>query len=198
MALDFTTNAAYLWAFLPEIVLSVWAMVVLLVDVFQKGNRVEPSRPVVHWLAIAGLVAAAFANGWLLTLTVGAGSSLVALDGFRVFANFIFLTAAAFALLISRGYLDRIRLNRGEFHVLVMFAVVGMMILAGARELMLLFLGLELMSVAIYVLVGFNRNDPRSAEASLKYFLLGPSPAVFCSSASHCCLARQAPPTSTV
>jgi NADH-quinone oxidoreductase subunit N len=173
MALDFTTNAAYLWAFLPEIVLSVWAMVVLLVDVFQKGNRVEPSRPVVHWLAIAGLVAAAFANGWLLTLTVGAGSSLVALDGFRVFANFIFLTAAAFALLISRGYLDRIRLNRGEFHVLVMFAVVGMMILAGARELMLLFLGLELMSVAIYVLVGFNRNDPRSAEASLKYFLLG-------------------------
>jgi NADH-quinone oxidoreductase subunit N len=79
-------------------------------------------------------------------------------DGFRVFANFIFLIAAAMAILLSIGYLDRQGINLGEFYVLILFATVGMMILAASRDLILLFLALELMSVSIYVLVGFNRR----------------------------------------
>jgi NADH-quinone oxidoreductase subunit N len=173
MVLDFTSNAAYLWALLPEIVLSLWAMLVLLVDVFQKGSRSEPSRPIVAWLAVAGIVVTAVANGWLLTLSETGAPGMVAIDGFRVFANFVFLIAALMAMLISMGYLDRHDLNRGEFYVLIMYAVVGMMIFAGARDLILMFVALELMSVSIYVLVGFNRRDPRSAEGALKYFLLG-------------------------
>jgi NADH-quinone oxidoreductase subunit N len=173
MVLDFTSNAAYLWALLPEIVLSLWAMLVLLVDVFQKGSRSEPSRPVIAWLSIAGLLLAAVANGWLLTVTAAGEPGMVAVDGFRIFANFIFLLAGGLAMLVSIGYLDRKDLNRGEFYVLMMYAIVGMMLLGGSQDLMLTFIALELMSVAIYVVVGFNRRDPRSSEAAMKYFLLG-------------------------
>jgi NADH-quinone oxidoreductase subunit N len=173
MTIDFVSQADYLWALLPEIVLSLMAMLVLMVDVFQKGSRSEPSRPIIPWLSLAALAAAALANGWLLNLAETVPTGMIAVDTFRVFSNFIFLLAASLAILISMGYLDRHDMNRGEFHVLVLFATVGMMLLASARDLILLFLALELMSVAIYVLVGFNRRDPRSAEASLKYFLLG-------------------------
>jgi len=173
MILDFTNQSDYLWALLPEIVLSLAAMLVLLVDVFQKGNRSQPSRPIIPLLAIGGLIAAALANGWLLNLVGSATTGIVAVDGFRIFSNFIFLIAATMAILLSSGYLDRKGINLGEYFVLIMFATVGMMILAASRDLILLFLGLELMSVSIYVLVGINRRDPRSSEAALKYFLLG-------------------------
>jgi NADH-quinone oxidoreductase subunit N len=172
MNFEFTHQSDYLLALLPEIVLSLWAMLVLLVDVFQKGSRSGPSRAGIAWLAMAGLGAAALANGWMLGMS-GATTGLVAVDGFRVFVNFVFLISAAFTILISIGYLDRFSMNRGEYYALVLFATVGMMLMASARDLILLFLALELMSVGVYVLVGFNRADPRSAEGSLKYFLLG-------------------------
>src|SRR5690606_14775382 len=161
MMLDFTSQADYLLALLPEIVLSLWAMLVLLVDVFQKGNRSEPSRPIIPWLTLAGLVVTGLANGWLVTLADAATTGLVAVDPFRIFANFILLLSAALATLVSMGYLDRLGLNRGEYYVLIMYATVGMMVLASARDLILLFLALELMSVAVYVLVGFDRREPR-------------------------------------
>ncbi|HEV2148237.1 MAG TPA: NADH-quinone oxidoreductase subunit N [Longimicrobiaceae bacterium] len=173
MLLDLTRQSDYFWALLPEIVLSLWAMLVLLVDVFQKGNRSEPSRPIIPWLALAGLVLAAVANAYLLRFGEAAPVGLVFVDSFRVFANFIFLLAGAMALFVSMGYLDRKGINRGEFHVLVLFAVVGMMLMAASRDLMMMFVSLEVMSVAIYVLVGFDRMDPRSTEGALKYFLLG-------------------------
>jgi len=171
--LDFTRQSDYFWALLPEIVLSLWAMLVLMVDVFHKGNRSEPSRPSILWLSLAGLVATAVANGFLLGLREAAPNGMVAVDSFRVYTNFLFLLSAGLALLLSAGYLDRKGINRGEFHALVLFATLGMMLMAGSRDLMLMFIGLEVMSVPIYVLVGFDREDPRSSEGSLKYFLLG-------------------------
>lgn len=171
--LDFVSQSDYLRALLPEIVLSLWAMLVLLVDVFQKGSRSEPSRPMIGWLALAGLVVAGLANLWTMQFSESGVAGVVAFDSFRIFLNFVFLLAAALTLLMSFGYLDRRDINRGEFHVLVLFATVGMMLLASARDLILLFLALELMSVAIYVLVGFDRRDPRSGEGALKYFMLG-------------------------
>jgi NADH-quinone oxidoreductase subunit N len=173
MMLDFTSQTHYFWALLPEIVLSIFGMLVLLVDVFQKGSSSEPSRPAIAWLSLAGLGATAIANAWLLGLEADATTAMVAVDSFRVFANFIFLLAAALAILISIGYLDRRDLNRGEFFALVLFATVGMMLMAAVRDLMLFFVAFELMSISIYVLVGFDRRDVRSSEASLKYFLLG-------------------------
>lgn len=174
MMLDFTSQSAYLWAMLPEIVLALAGMLVLLVDVFQKGSSSEPSRPAIAWLALAGLAATAVANAWLLGLEApGEAVGMIAVDGFRVFSNFLFLLAAALGILLSIGYLNRRGLNRGEYFALILFATLGMMIMASAQDLMLFFIAFELMSIAVYVLTGFDRRDPRSSEASMKYFLLG-------------------------
>ncbi len=100
-------------------------------------------------------------------------TGMVAIDGFRIFTNFLFLGAALLIVLISFDYTEREEIEQGEFYALLLFAVAGMMLLAGSRDLILIFLGFELMSLAVYVLVGFNRRDPRSSEAALKYFLLG-------------------------
>jgi NADH-quinone oxidoreductase subunit N len=171
--LDLGNQSHYFWAMLPEIVLALGAMGVLMVDVFQKGSRSEPSRANVAWLSLGSLVLAAVANLALVGVSDRSAQGMVAVDHFRMITNFIYLGSAALALFLSMGYLDRRGINRGEFHVLVLFATVGMMLMGGARDLMLMFVGLEVMSVAIYVLVGFDRLDPRSSEGSLKYFLLG-------------------------
>ena len=176
--LDLSRSGPYFWALLPEIVLTLWAMLVLVVDVAQKGNRAEPSRPVIGWLSLAGVVAAGVANAALLGFhaapsPAGTGTPMVALDAFRVFINFVILGSAALTLLMAQGFLDRRGINRGEFHALVLFATAGMLLMAGARDLLMVFIGLELMSISIYVLVGFDRLDERSAEGALKYFLLG-------------------------
>ncbi|MGH7483295.1 MAG: NADH-quinone oxidoreductase subunit N, partial [Longimicrobiales bacterium] len=173
MAIDFANQLDYLWALLPEVVLSLAGMTVLLVDVFQKGDRSRPSSPMIAWLTLGGIAAAAGANGWLLTLEDAAPTGAIALDAFRVFANFIFLLAAALFVLIAQQYLEDERMSLGELYSLALFAAVGMMFFAGARDLMVIFLGLELLSIAVYVLTAANRRDLRSAEAGLKYFLLG-------------------------
>ncbi|MCI0434714.1 MAG: NADH-quinone oxidoreductase subunit N [Gemmatimonadetes bacterium] len=159
-------------ALLPEIVLSVWAMVVLLVDVLEKGDRGGPSKPAIGGLAAAGVVLAGGANAWLASADSLAVTS-IAVDGFRIFSNTILLVAALLFFLVSGRYLDEENLRLGELHVLVLFATVGMMVFAGARDLMLMFIGLEVLSVPVYVLTGVNRRDARSAEGALKYFLLG-------------------------
>ena len=173
MELDFARQSAYFWALLPEIVLSVWTMLVLMIDVFRASGDREYSRASIAWMSLFGLALTAVANAYLLGMREVAPAGMVAVDGFRVFTNFILLIAAALSIALSFGYLERRRIDRGEFYVLVLFATVGMMLMAGARDLILTFIALEVMSVAIYVLVGYDRQDPRSSEASLKYFLLG-------------------------
>jgi NADH-quinone oxidoreductase subunit N len=180
-SLNLAIQGDYFWALLPEIVLALLAMGVLLGDVIQKGSRSAPSAPWLPWASLAALGATFVANLPLVTMTLASAQPLrdvsavgmVAVDGFRGLANCLFLLSGAMAILLSTGYLDRRGINRGEFHALVLFAVLGMMLMAGASDLMMLFIGLEVMSVAIYVLVGFDRLDARSSEASLKYFLLG-------------------------
>jgi NADH-quinone oxidoreductase subunit N len=179
--LELVTNQGdYLWALLPEIVLSLCAMGVLLGDVLQKGNRSRPSAAWVPWAAIGSLVLTFAVNAVMLVWMPlqenplrDTQNGMVAVDAFRGLTNCLFLLSGVMCILISTGYLDRKGINRGEFHALVLFAVLGMMLMAGASDLMLVFIGLEVMSVAIYVLVGFDRMDARSSEASLKYFLLG-------------------------
>jgi NADH-quinone oxidoreductase subunit N len=173
VTLDLANPTHYLFALLPETVLCVWAMLILLIDVFQKGSRSAPSSSMIGWLTLLGLVIAAAANGWLLTTRELTETSPVALDAFRVFTNFLFLLAAALFVLIAFRYLDQEQLRHGELYVLVLLATVGMMVFAGSRDLMVIFIGLELMSVPIYVLTGINRRAWVSAEGALKYFLLG-------------------------
>jgi NADH-quinone oxidoreductase subunit N len=103
------------------------------------------------------------------TATVGP----IAVDNFRWAADEIFLIATVGTIAMSLDYNARERIMPGETHVLLLLATSGMMILAAARDLIIVFLGIELMSIAIYVLVGMNRRRERSAEGALKYFLLG-------------------------
>ena len=173
MNLDYSALWHYAVALLPELVLSVWAMLVLLIDVFQKGERGGPSSPLIGYLTLAGIVLTAVANAFLLRVTESSPAGMMALDSFRVFVNFIFLIAAALFVLIAARYLEEEHIRLGELYVLVMLSTVGMMVFAGSRDLMVIFIGLEMMSVPVYVLTGVKRRDRRSAEGALKYFLLG-------------------------
>ena len=173
MQIDYTSQSQYLWVMLPEIVLTVWAMALLLIDVFQRGSSERPSSQLIPWLTVAGFAAAAVANCWLGTLHETGAAGMMALDSFRSFSNYLFLAAGALFVLIANRYIDEENLRLGELFVLVMFAVIGMMVFAGSRDLMVTFIGLEVMSVPVYVLTGINRRSTRSAEGALKYFLLG-------------------------
>ena len=172
MVLDYSSGIHYVLALLPEVVLSCWGMLLLVMGVVRK--RGEERGGELGFIALAGLGLAAVANGWLYSGVSEAGQSgMIAVDRFRLFANWIFILGAGLSVVLSLAYVQRQRLQAGEYYSLILFAVVGMMFMAAARDLMVIFLGLELMSIAVYALVGFNRRDPRSAEAGLKYFLLG-------------------------
>ena len=171
--IDFSSQTGYLWALLPEIVLTICAMSVLMVDVFKKEARSESSHSVVAWLALGSIILTAVANGWLGTFREASPLGMIAVDEFRIFTNFIFLLAGALFVLIAPRYFEQENMSLGELYVLVLLSIVGMMVFAASRDLMVTFLGLELMSVPVYVLTGANRRSPRSAEAALKYFLLG-------------------------
>lgn len=170
MTLDYSSSFHYVVALLPEIVLFVGGMGVLLAGVSRtEGVR----RPELGWCTLAVLAAAAVANGWLYSVSEPGGAAMIAVDKFRLFANWVFIVGAALAIAISLAYVSRQRLQAAEYYALIVFATVGMMVVAAARDLMIVFLGIETTAIAVYALAAFNRRDPRSAEAGLKYFLLG-------------------------
>ena len=171
--LDLTDPWDMTIALLPEVVLSGWALVVLLV-VSWRHRTAEDSR-LAGWLSLAGVLLslAALAALWLNGAVPDGLAHMIALDEFRFASAGIALVAAAGAILLSLGYLERERLLAPEYYPLVLLSTAGMLFLAGAEDLIVLFLGLEVMSVAVYVLAGYNRANPFSSEAALKYFLIG-------------------------
>ena len=170
---DLSTPWGVTVALLPEVLLSGWALVVLLV-VSWRHRTAEDSR-LAGWLSFAGVVlaAAGLAALWVNDATPDGLAQMVALDGFRYAAAAIALLSAGATILLSLGYLEREGLLAPEYYPLVLLATAGMMFLSGAEDLIVLFLGLEVMSVAVYVLAGYNRGSAFSAEAALKYFLIG-------------------------
>lgn len=173
MEISYASQLDYFLVLAPEITLSAFALLILMVDVFQRGETQTPASRSVGWLTAIALLATMGVNTWLLTLQDAAPAGPIAVDGFRIYTNYLFLGAALLFVPLSWRYLGEARMRYGELFVLVLLATVGMMFFAGTRDLILIFLGLELMSVAIYVMTGVNRRDRRSAEAALKYFLLG-------------------------
>ncbi len=171
--LDLSTPWGITLGLLPEVLLSAWALVVLLV-VSWRHDTVEDSR-LAGWLSFAGVLVsgAGLAALWANGVAPDGLAQMVALDSFRYAAAGIALLSAGVTILLSLGYLERERLLAPEYYVLVLLATAGMMFLAGAEDLIVLFLGLEVMSVAVYVLAGYNRASAFSSEAALKYFLIG-------------------------
>jgi NADH-quinone oxidoreductase subunit N len=154
---------------LPLITVGVGAIVVLMAGVHVDDEESEG----LGWLAIALLGVAFMFSLGLLGQSSIAFAGAIAVDSFSGFFELAIVTAAAITILMSLDYAVENRLSGAEFYALVMFSALGMMLMATAGDLIVIFLGLETMSISVYVLVGLLRRDPRSNEAAIKYFLLG-------------------------
>jgi len=156
-------------AILPAIVLSVFGIAVMVAEPFVKDR----SKSSLGWLAFAGTIAAMFT---LPAMTGNRGqwySNLWIVDDYTIFFCFLFVLIGGITTLSSLDFLRRESMNHAEFYALLLFATVGMIMMAGSNELIMVFIGLEILSIATYVLAGFRRTDLKSNESALKYFLLG-------------------------
>lgn len=168
--IDVVFTAVELRAITPLLIVVAAAMTSLLYEVF-TDERGDPSRPV--WLSLAGIAGGIVSSVVLWENGHTAFQGTFALDGVAAFTNVVCLLAAGLSLLTAPGYLASIGVRAREFYPLVLFAASGMMVMGAARDLIVLFLGIEIMSIAAYVLAGIHRTDRASGEAALKYFLLG-------------------------
>lgn len=169
--LDLSRPADLSRAIGPDILLAGGAMILLLYAAWRPESAAHQRRVALGSMGVALLTLVAVLAMSMSAMTSSPGP--VAVDGFRWAADVVFLLATVIAIGLSIDYNTREGIVAPEAHVLVLFATVGMMIMAASRDLMVLFLGLETMSVSVYVLVGMNRRSARSAEGALKYFLLG-------------------------
>src|SRR5215510_11342960 len=154
---------------LPEIVLAVGAMLLLMVGAFRDERAIKViDGAAILLLIVAGVIVALLPAGKLITFD---GSFVV--DGFARFLKLLALTGSAVAILMSSHYLEAEKRQRFEYSILILLATTGMLMLISAADLIALYLGLELMSLALYVVAAINRDSVRSTEAGLKYFVLG-------------------------
>jgi NADH-quinone oxidoreductase subunit N len=152
---------------LPEIVLGLSGLVILLVGVIPKKEQFFP----VSMAVIGALVLTA-----AIVLGQGEGTAFLGQyvsDAFSRFAKVLILLGAALGLVLALDFNEKAGLARFEFPVLVLFATLGMLVMVSANDLMSLYIGLELLSLSLYVVAAFDRDNPRSAESGLKYFVLG-------------------------
>jgi NADH-quinone oxidoreductase subunit N len=157
------------WALGPVISFSVGMMLLLLLEFV-------PSRPGsgrAAWVSLATIAAAAWSVLRVRDVRRVLFDGMFVHDGFTVFFTLLFCAIAAVAVLLSWDYVKRTRIHHAEYYALILAATLGMIVMAASNDLITIFLGLELMSLALYVLVGFRRGRLESNEAALKYFLLG-------------------------
>jgi len=157
------------YTLLPLTILVIWACVLLLVDLFISSNH----KGLTAFLAALGL---AITLG-LTLVQLGQESTgyqgMVVLDGFSIFVNALLIISGLLGIALAYGYVQRMGLERGEYYTLLLFSIAGMMLMAQAADLIVVFIALELLSIPLYVLAAFARTKVDSEEAGLKYFLLG-------------------------
>ncbi len=162
-------SAADFYNILPEIVLASGALLVLMTDVVT--SRI--SRTLLGRVTLAVLGATILALLPFRDADTLASQGLLAIDGFAFFFKLLFLLAAVITVLMSASYLEVEGFRAGEYYFLILCATLGMMFMASGIDLITIFVGLETMAVAFYILVGFLKPNRRSNEAAVKYFLLG-------------------------
>jgi len=154
---------------LPMAVLVAWSCVLLLVDLFiPKGRK--------GWTALLAVLGLLLSLGLVISQSgraMAGFNGMVILDGFSSFLNILFLSSGLAAIALAYDYIKRMEIERGEYYVLLLFSISGMMLMSQANDLIVVFLALELLSIPLYVLAGFARPRVESEEASLKYFLMG-------------------------
>lgn len=156
-------------ALAPQIIVILTALVVFLLGALTGSGR----KSYLAYVSLLGLVLAGLATLYFWDGHEPAFPGMVAVDALSAYFNLVFLIVTGLALLASVNYVERLGLSDAEYYGLMLTSLSGMMFLAGANSLIVVFLGLEILSIPLYVLAGFNRNDPRSGESALKYFLLG-------------------------
>jgi NADH-quinone oxidoreductase subunit N len=154
---------------LPSLVLTGTALVMIIADLWTEG----PDRDALGWLGIAGLIVTAVVSLTLWNRHEIAFSGGMALDRYALFFNLLFCATGILILLMSMNYLETTDIRIGDYYTLTMLALTGMVMMAAATDLIIIFLALEIMSMAVYALAGIWRRQLRSNEAALKYFLIG-------------------------
>jgi NADH-quinone oxidoreductase subunit N len=171
MSFDLSNPGQLMTALGPDILLMVGAMLLLLWSAWKPESESHQRNVGVASIVLCITVIVAIA--YYVARADTALPGIIAVDNFRWTADIVFLLATIGTIALSMDYNAREGITAAESHVLLLFATAGMMILAAARDLMIVFLGIEIMSVAVYVLAGFNRRSGKSAESAIKYFLLG-------------------------
>jgi NADH-quinone oxidoreductase subunit N len=171
VAFDLSHSMELIAALIPDLIMMVGGMLLMLVAAWGTDSTDRQRR-----VGIAGIgvcVLSAIAVIYFMIVKATAGPGVIAVDSFRWIVDLILLAATAGTLGLMLDYNAREQILPAEAHVLVLFSTSGMMILAAARDLTIVFLGIELMSIAVYILTGMNRRSEKSAEGAIKYFLLG-------------------------
>ncbi|MFC3441752.1 NADH-quinone oxidoreductase subunit NuoN [Sphingobium rhizovicinum] len=162
-------DSASLLAVLPELILTAGGLVLMLVAAFGGDN----SARVINWLSVVTLAIAGISLSCSLAHGPDAFDGLMRADAFSVFAKALIYGAAAAAILLAPRFFSVGGKPRPEYAVLILFAAIGMGMMVSAGDLLTLYVGLEMNSLASYVLASFMRQDEKSSEAGLKYFVLG-------------------------
>ncbi|HUQ95619.1 MAG TPA: NADH-quinone oxidoreductase subunit N [Bryobacteraceae bacterium] len=155
--------------FLPETILIVFGTLLMVLEPLTADDNKDR----LGMLGLLGLLAAAFGTAVAQANPGTAFQSMLIVDGFATFFRYLVIGVGALTILASFAYLKREQNANGEYYPLVLFCVAGQCVMVSANELIMLFIGLEISSIASYVLAGYLRDDKRNNEAALKYFLLG-------------------------
>lgn len=166
---SFQPHAVEYLRFLPEIILSVFGIVIMMLEPLLSAR----SKLSLGVLAVVGIVLAFAANLWAYGDQGSAFQNMITVDGYGTFFRGLVLVVGFLCVLTSFSYLDREHSQRGEYYALILFSLVGQCVLATSIDLIMVFIGLEISSIATYILAGFLRDDRRNNESALKYFLLG-------------------------
>lgn len=167
--MDWTMANIRLSSIAPELIVCLTGLVVLTVGFISKR---ELGR-VLAYLSLTGIAVAFVTVLACWGRTESGFSQMVILDSFALFVHAVLLLAAGVTILISLDYIGQEGLEHYEYYALMLFAIFGMMLMAAAQDLIMIFLGLETMSISIYVLAGWRKDHPKGHEAALKYLLLG-------------------------
>jgi NADH-quinone oxidoreductase subunit N len=152
----------------PMMIVIITALIAMIVEAARH------TRPVtIYYVSLVGLIIAVIIASLNLKVEGRSFGGMVQHGGYSNYFGILFCVVAILTVILSRNYFEQQKYHRGEFYILLLFATVGMMLIASANDLIIIFLGIELMSVCLYVLTGIMRTKERANEAALKYFLLG-------------------------
>lgn len=157
------------WLISPEIVITATILLVLSLDLFLPEEKKRPSA----YLSLLGVLVALILCFPLFYENQRLFGGMIIIDSFSVFMKIIFLVIIAVTIFLSFDYINKPRIYQGEYYFLLLCSALGMMLMASSGELITIFVALELVSLSSYVLAGFHKDDLKSNEASLKYFLIG-------------------------